>query len=183
MCCGCSAEVESWISVPHPHYSRRGSELLVCVSDRRRPGCQNKSSFGGTVSSLCLVIGGQRVQESLVYTLVMYANARRLISFCFVEELSADVSLQIESLMRNELTSHSQLCTFILSQEASLDSPCIINPEPHPCGYGFCFLMSNLAPYYIIHWYVNEGFFGVRLCLCGDDTESACRVKKVSLVL
>lgn len=91
---------------------------------------------------------------------------------------------QIESLMRNELTSHSQLrTTFILSQEASLESPSIINPEPHPCGYGFCFLMSNLAPYYIIHWYVNEGFFGVRLCLCGDDTESAYRVKKVSLAL
>lgn len=64
-----------------------------------------------------------------------------------------------------------------------MESPSIINPEPRPSGYGFCFLMSNLAPYNIIHWYVNESFFGMRLCLSGDDTESAYREKKVSLVL
>lgn len=64
-----------------------------------------------------------------------------------------------------------------------MESPSIINPEPHPSGYGFCFLISTLAPYYIIHWYVNETFFGMRLRLCGDDTESAYREKEVSLVL
>lgn len=63
-----------------------------------------------------------------------------------------------------------------------MESPSIINPEPHPRGYSLCFLISTLTPY-VINGYMNEGFFGLLLCLCRDDIESAYREQELYLVL
>lgn len=70
---------------------------------------------------------------------------------------------------------------FILSQTASVESPSIINPEPHPSGYGLCFLISALAPYYFIHWYVNEFLWYV--FTSGDGSENAYGDQEVSPAL
>lgn len=63
-----------------------------------------------------------------------------------------------------------------------MESPSIINPEPHPRGYSLCFLISTPTPY-VINGYMNEGFFGLLLCLCRDDIESAYREQELYLVL
>lgn len=89
---------------------------------------------------------------------------------------------QSKRLKRSELASHSQLCkSFILSQEGSVESQSIMNPQPHPSGCGLCFLMPFLAPHYFTHWYVYESFFGMRWSPCGDDTETRLP-REVSLV-
>lgn len=105
-------------------------------------------------------------------------------------ELSAEAPItasngQMGRLKRDELTSHSQLCegVFILPRAASVRFPSFMNPEPRPGGYSFCFLVSTLARYYIIRWHVNQTIFGMRLRLCGDDTEGARSQEEVSLVL
>lgn len=108
----------------------------------------------------------------------------------FAVELSANASIAARDARSNGNAHEERINKplsitdrhFSPSREASVESPSVINPEPHPSGYSFSFLMSNLAPYYIIHWHASEHFFGMCLCLCGDDTESACREKKVSVV-
>lgn len=71
--------------------------------------------------------------------------------------------------------------SFILSRAASVESSSIMNPQSPPRGYGFCFLISTQALYWITIVYIRYSFLGLHLCV--DDTESASQVQGVSLFL
>lgn len=102
----------------------------------------------------------------------------------FVEDPSQHAMYgQMERIMGNEQAALHYVKKFYSIARSQCGIPVHYKPDPHPSGSGLCFLMPNLAPYYIIHCYVNESFSGVHLCLSGDDTESAYREEKVSRVL
>lgn len=179
--CAVGAQLKWTAGFGSPDYSWRSSKLLLCVNDRQFLFIFQRCAWWQT----------GRLQERLPTKLA--ANAHTLHwwdSFCLSRTCQLNLPSQramyghMERLMGNELTSRSPLRKEVLFyRKKPVWNPHHVKPDPHPSGYSFCFLMSNLAPYYIIHCYVNESFSDVHLCLSGDDTESAYREKKVSLVL
>lgn len=126
-------------------------------------------------------------QENVRNTRRRALNACRLISVC----LSTGGRLNLPSRKEGKSTRGERInkplaSSLILSEEASVESLPVLNPEPHPSGSGFRFSESNLVPRRIVRLCrANRTFFGVHfvfLRLSGDDTKSAYREKKVSCV-
>lgn len=55
--------------------------------------------------------------------------------------------------------------SFILSRAASVESSSIMNLQSPPRGYGFCFLISTPALYWITIVYIRYSFLGLHLCV------------------
>ncbi len=107
--CAVGAQAKLRAGLRSPRYSQRISELQLCVSDRHRLRCGNKSSFRGCVSSLCPVIDSKGVQERLresswensrIYPgdVCRRSNSNFLL---FVEELSVEASIAASNVWTN----------------------------------------------------------------------------------
>lgn len=57
-----------------------------------------------------------------------------------------------------------------------------MDPQSHPRGYGFCFLTSTLAPYWIIVGYVNDSYFWFT-SVCGEQWKHFPKAERVLISL
>lgn len=150
----------------------------------RRPQSWGWVVFGG--SSMCRVMDGTRIDKSSCqcWHVVTSVSSYKWTSLCLwrscqLRPPSEQTGHGQEDLINKPLSIIWK--SFILSQAASVGSSSIMNPQSPPRGYGFCFLISTLAPYWITVVYIRDSFSALHRCV--DETESASQVQEVSLFL